>query len=93
MWFIVPPQIKLIGSHGGNRKEIKELIDMSKKLKIRVWKKFKLEVKEALEGSFTKERSGRILLFVNRIFVYPHWNVYLAEMLGTAIFCFSLHQV
>jgi D-arabinose 1-dehydrogenase-like Zn-dependent alcohol dehydrogenase len=31
VWFIVPPQIKLIGSHGGNRKEIKELIDMSKK--------------------------------------------------------------
>jgi aquaporin Z len=88
VWFIVPPQIKLIGSHGGNRKEIKELIDMSKKLKIRVWKKFKLEVKEALEGSFTKERSGRILLFVNRIFVYPHWNVYLAEMLGTAILLF-----
>jgi D-arabinose 1-dehydrogenase-like Zn-dependent alcohol dehydrogenase len=36
---------------------------MSKELKIRVWKKFKLdETKEALQALFTKERDGRILL-------------------------------
>jgi NADPH:quinone reductase-like Zn-dependent oxidoreductase len=56
-------QIKLIGSTGGTRKEMQELIDLSPKLKIRVWKKFGLEnVKEALQGLFVKERDGRILL-------------------------------
>ena len=56
-------QIKLIGSTGGTRKELKELIDMSKQLKVKVWKKFKLEdVREALQALFAKERDGRILL-------------------------------
>jgi len=56
-------QIKLIGSTGGTRKELKELIDMSKELKVKVWKKFKLEdVREALQALFAKERDGRILL-------------------------------
>jgi NADPH:quinone reductase-like Zn-dependent oxidoreductase len=38
-------QIKLIGSTGGTRKELQELIDISssKQLKVRIWKKFKLE--------------------------------------------------
>ena len=35
-------QIKLIGSNGGTRKEITEVIEMSKELKTRVWKKFTL---------------------------------------------------
>ena len=48
-------QIKLIGSTGGTRNDFREIIDMSKELKIRVWKKFKLdEVKEALQGLFSK---------------------------------------
>jgi NADPH:quinone reductase-like Zn-dependent oxidoreductase len=56
-------QIKLIGTTGGSRKEFKDIIDNSKGLKIRVWKKFKLEeVKEALQALFQKEREGRILL-------------------------------
>jgi len=58
-------QIKLIGSTGGTRKELQELIDISssKQLKVRVWKKFKLEdTKEALQSLFAKERDGRILL-------------------------------
>ena len=57
-------QIKLIGSTGGTRKELQELIDMSsKELKVKVWKKFKLEdVREALQTLFAKERDGRILL-------------------------------
>src|ERR671910_1004639 len=56
-------QIKLIGSTGGTRKEMQELIDISPELKGRVWKKFDLEnVKEALQALFAKERDGRILL-------------------------------
>jgi len=58
-------QVKLIGSTCGTRKEITELIDMSKELKTRVWKKFTLdEAKEALQALFAKERDGRILLEV-----------------------------
>jgi len=59
-------QVRLIGSTGGTRKEITELIDMSKELKTRVWKIFTLdEAKEALEALFSKERDGRILLNVS----------------------------
>ena len=61
-------QIKLIGSTGGIRKEIQELIDIASKegLKVKVWKKFKLaDLKEALNALFAKERSGRILLEVS----------------------------
>jgi NADPH:quinone reductase-like Zn-dependent oxidoreductase len=58
-------QIKLIGATGGTRKEMQEIIDISKELKLRVWKRFKLEdVKEALQALFAKERDGRILLEV-----------------------------
>ncbi len=43
-----------------------EVIDMSKGLKTRVWKKFTLdEPKDALEALFAKERDGRILLNVS----------------------------
>ncbi|MFY9871966.1 MAG: alcohol dehydrogenase catalytic domain-containing protein [Candidatus Nitrosopolaris sp.] len=59
-------QIKLIGCNGGTRKEMTEVIDMSKELKTRVWKKFTLdEAKDALEALFAKERDGRILLKVS----------------------------
>jgi NADPH:quinone reductase-like Zn-dependent oxidoreductase len=59
-------QIKLIGTTGGSRKEFKEIIDNSKELKIKVWKKFKLEeAKEALEALFKKEREGRIMLNIS----------------------------
>jgi NADPH:quinone reductase-like Zn-dependent oxidoreductase len=59
-------QIKLIGSTGGTRKEIQELIDISPELKVRVWKKFDLKnAKEALQALFAKERDGRILLDMN----------------------------
>ena len=59
-------QIKLIGSTGGTRNELQELIDMSKELKVKVWKKFKLEdVREALQALFAKERDGRILLDIS----------------------------
>jgi D-arabinose 1-dehydrogenase-like Zn-dependent alcohol dehydrogenase len=59
-------QIKLIGSTGGARKEFREIIDMSKELKVRVWKRFNLEnAREALQALFSKERDGRILLDIN----------------------------
>ena len=60
-------QIKLIGSNGSTRKEFQDVIDMSKELKVRVWKRFKLEdAKEALQALFAKERDGRILLDINQ---------------------------
>jgi NADPH:quinone reductase-like Zn-dependent oxidoreductase len=58
-------QIKLIGSTGGTRREMQEVIDMatSKQLKVKVWKKFKLDnVKEAIQALSSKQRDGRILL-------------------------------
>ncbi|HYT42999.1 MAG TPA: alcohol dehydrogenase catalytic domain-containing protein [Methylomirabilota bacterium] len=56
-------QIKLIGSITDTRNDFREIIDMSKELKIRVWKKFKLdEAKDALKALFAKERDGRIML-------------------------------
>ena len=58
-------QIKLIGCNGGTRKDMTEVVDMSKEPKTRVWKKFTLdEAKEALQALFAKERDGRILLNV-----------------------------
>ena len=56
-------QVKLIGSTGGTRKDMQELLDISNDLKVRVWKRFKLEkIKEALQALFAKERDGRVLL-------------------------------
>ena len=58
-------QIKLIGSTGGTRNELRELIDIASTngLKVKVWKILKLDnVKEALQGLFAKDRVGRILL-------------------------------
>src|ERR687891_61990 len=56
-------QIKLIGSTGGTRKEMYELISNCQQLKIRVWKRFRLDdVKEALQALFAKDRDGRIIL-------------------------------
>ena len=56
-------QVKLIGSSRGTRAELKDLINMSKELKTKVWKRFKLdETKEAIQALFAKERNGRIIL-------------------------------
>jgi D-arabinose 1-dehydrogenase-like Zn-dependent alcohol dehydrogenase len=60
-------QIKLIGSNSSTRKEFYDVIDTSKELKVRVWKRFKLEdAKEALQALFAKERDGRILLDIDK---------------------------
>jgi D-arabinose 1-dehydrogenase-like Zn-dependent alcohol dehydrogenase len=59
-------QIKLIGSTGGTRKEMYDLINNSKELRVKVWKRFRLEnVREALEALFAKDRDGRILLQIS----------------------------
>lgn len=61
-------QIKLIGSTGGTRNELRKLIDIAttEGLKVKVWKKLNLDnVKEALQGLFAKDRDGRILLEVS----------------------------
>jgi NADPH:quinone reductase-like Zn-dependent oxidoreductase len=58
-------QIKLIGSTGGTRKELHQLIDLAGQanLRVKVWKKFKLdEVRDALQALFANERDGRIFL-------------------------------
>ena len=59
-------QIKLIGSTGGTRRELKGLIDNHDKLRVKVWKRFDLDnIQEALQALFSKERSGRIFLDVS----------------------------
>jgi NADPH:quinone reductase-like Zn-dependent oxidoreductase len=56
-------QVKLIGSSRGTRAKLKDLVTMSKELKTKVWKRFKLdETKEAIQALFAKERNGRIIL-------------------------------
>jgi NADPH:quinone reductase-like Zn-dependent oxidoreductase len=60
-------QMKLIGSTGGTRKQLKDLLSISNEFKIRVWKRFELEeTKEALQALFAKGRDGRILIDVDR---------------------------
>jgi D-arabinose 1-dehydrogenase-like Zn-dependent alcohol dehydrogenase len=50
------------------RKEFKDLVEMSGELKVKVWKRFKLDsAKEALQELFSKERQGRILLDIDNI--------------------------
>lgn len=59
-------QIKLIGSTGGTRKELRDLIDNHDKLQLKKWKRFDLDnVQEALHALFSKERSGRIFLDIS----------------------------
>ena len=59
-------QVKLIGSTGGTRKQLKDVLSMSNQLKIKVWKRFKLEeTKDALQALFAKDRDGRILIDVD----------------------------
>jgi NADPH:quinone reductase-like Zn-dependent oxidoreductase len=56
-------QVRIIGTTGGTRKELQELIQISDTLKVKVWRKFKFEqVSEALKSLFSKERDGRIFL-------------------------------
>jgi NADPH:quinone reductase-like Zn-dependent oxidoreductase len=56
-------QIKLIGSTGGTRRELRDLIDNHDQIQIKAWKTFNLDnIQEALQALSAKERSGRIFL-------------------------------
>ena len=60
-------QVKLIGSTSGTRKQLIDILGMSNELKIKIWRRFKLEeTKEALQALFAKERDGRVLIDVDR---------------------------
>jgi len=53
----------IIGTTGGTKKELYELVNICHKCKVKIWKKFKLEEgKDALESLFSKERDGRIII-------------------------------
>jgi NADPH:quinone reductase-like Zn-dependent oxidoreductase len=55
--------VSVIGTTGGTRREMMEVIENLGRLKVRAWKKFKLEnVREALDEIFSPERDGRIFL-------------------------------
>ncbi|ARM74805.1 alcohol dehydrogenase catalytic domain-containing protein [Acidianus manzaensis] len=58
---------KLIGTTGGSRKDLIELIDLCKNnCKVKIWKTFSLEEgQKALNSLFDKERDGRILLKIS----------------------------
>lgn len=59
-------QIKLIGSTGGTRRELKDLIDNHDNLQIKAWKRFDLDnIQQALQALSSKERSGRIFLDIS----------------------------
>jgi NADPH:quinone reductase-like Zn-dependent oxidoreductase len=59
-------QIKLIGSTGGTRREVKDLIDNHDKLQIKAWKRFDLDnIQQALQALSSKERSGRVFLDIS----------------------------
>ncbi|QGA68987.1 alcohol dehydrogenase catalytic domain-containing protein [Sulfolobus sp. E11-6] len=55
----------LIGVRGGKKSELYNLIKLASKLKIRVWRKFKLEeALKALEAVVSPERDGRVFVEV-----------------------------
>jgi D-arabinose 1-dehydrogenase-like Zn-dependent alcohol dehydrogenase len=58
-------EISIFGVTGGTRKELFEVIKLAPRLKVRVWKEFKLEkIKEAFSELMKPEREGKILLKV-----------------------------
>jgi NADPH:quinone reductase-like Zn-dependent oxidoreductase len=58
-------QISVIGTTGGTRREMTNIIENHKRLKVRVWKKFNLDdIRSAIEALSSSERSGRIFLEV-----------------------------
>ncbi len=60
---IYTKQIKIIGSNGGTRKELEDIVKLSHNLKTKVWKEFSLnQIREALHSLFDKERDGRIIV-------------------------------
>ncbi|MDP7975223.1 MAG: alcohol dehydrogenase catalytic domain-containing protein [Thermoprotei archaeon] len=61
-------QVKLIGTTGGTKKEMLDLVKLSSRLTVRVWKKFSLEeAKEAFRSLHSPDRSkaGRAFIQVS----------------------------
>ncbi len=60
---IYSKQIKIIGSNGGTRKELEDIVKLSHNLKTKVWKEFSLnQIREALQSLFDEGRDGRIMV-------------------------------
>lgn len=62
---IYSKQIRIIGSTGGTRREMLDLIKMSNegKLRIKIWRRYNLDQGvEALSNLFSKERDGKIMI-------------------------------
>jgi NADPH:quinone reductase-like Zn-dependent oxidoreductase len=59
-------QFKLIGSTGGTRRELLELVNIMGKLKVKVDKYYELsEAREALTRLFSTQRNGRIMIKIS----------------------------
>ncbi|WP_338603129.1 alcohol dehydrogenase catalytic domain-containing protein [Sulfolobus tengchongensis] len=55
----------LIGVRGGKKSELHTLVNLANKLKVKIWKKFKLdEAPKALEAVVSPERDGRVFVEV-----------------------------
>lgn len=58
--------LSIVGTTGGTRKEMMEIIAKLDRLKVKVWKKFGLnEARKGLEELFSPQRDGRIFLEIN----------------------------
>ncbi len=57
--------VSIVGATGGTKKEFYELIEICRKCKVKIWKKFRLEDgRVAIESLFSKERNDRNLVFI-----------------------------
>ncbi len=56
-------QLSILGSTSGSVKQFSEVVNKSKDLKIKIWKKFNFqETKEAFKENSSKEKDGRIII-------------------------------
>lgn len=56
-------QLSILGSTGGSVKQFSEVVNKSKDLKIKIWKKFNFqEAKEAFKENNSKDKNGRIII-------------------------------
>lgn len=56
-------QLSVLGSTGGSVKQFSEVVNKSKDLKVKIWKKFNFdEVKDAFKENSSKDKNGRIII-------------------------------
>ena len=56
-------QLSILGATGGSVKQFSEVVNKSKDLKVKVWKKFNFqETKEAFKENNSREKDGRIII-------------------------------